>query len=35
MNDTTLQISIASANGGLFLPYTKPDAEKINRASNN
>jgi hypothetical protein len=28
MNDTSLQISIAHANGGVFLTYTKPDAEK-------
>ena len=28
MNDTTLQISIASTHGGVFLTYTKPDAEK-------
>jgi hypothetical protein len=28
MNDTSLQMSIASANRGVFLTYTKPDAEK-------
>jgi hypothetical protein len=27
LNDTSLQISIASSNGGLFLTYTKPDTE--------
>jgi hypothetical protein len=35
LNDTSLQISIASANGGVFLTYTKPNAEKISRATNN
>jgi hypothetical protein len=28
MNDTSLQISIARSNRGVFLTYTKPDAEK-------
>jgi hypothetical protein len=28
MNDTSLQMSIASASEGVFLTYTKPDAEK-------
>lgn len=27
LNDTSLQMSIASANGELFLTYTKPDTE--------
>jgi hypothetical protein len=30
LNDTSLQISIASANDGMFLTYTKPDAAKTN-----
>jgi hypothetical protein len=28
LNDLSLQLSIASANGGVFLTYTKPDVEK-------
>ena len=28
LNDTSIQLSIASANGGLFLTYTNPDTEK-------
>lgn len=28
LNDTSIQMSIASANGGIFLTYTKPGAEK-------
>ena len=28
MNDTSLQLSIASINGGVFLTYTKSNAEK-------
>jgi hypothetical protein len=34
LNDTTLQISIASANGGVFLTYTKPDVEKTTSTKN-
>jgi hypothetical protein len=28
LNDTSIQMSIASANGRVFLAYTKPDAQK-------
>jgi hypothetical protein len=28
LNDTSVQISIALANGGVFLTYTKPEVEK-------
>lgn len=35
LNDTSIQMSIASAKGGIFLTYTKPDAEKTSRATNN
>lgn len=35
LNDTPIQISIASANDGIFLTYTKPDAQKTSRATNN
>jgi translation initiation factor 2 alpha subunit (eIF-2alpha) len=34
LNDTTIQISIVSANGGVFLTYTKPDTQKNRRTSN-
>jgi hypothetical protein len=36
LNDTSIQISIVSANGRVFLTYTKPDAEKTtSRATTN
>lgn len=35
LNDTSIQMSIASAKGGIFLTYTKPDAEKTSRVTTN
>jgi len=34
LNDTTIQISIVSADGGVFLTYTKPDSQKNGRTNN-
>jgi hypothetical protein len=34
LNDTSIQLSIASTDGGLFLTYTKPDTKK-NTATKN
>jgi hypothetical protein len=35
LNDPSLQISIASANGSVFLTYTNPNTENANRAATN
>lgn len=34
LNDTSIQISIARANEGVFLTYTKPDIEKTTATKN-
>jgi hypothetical protein len=34
LNDTSIQISIARANEGVFLTYTKPDVEKTTTTKN-
>ena len=34
LNDTSIQISIARANGVVFLTYTKPDVEKTTATKN-
>ena len=34
LNDTSIQISVALANGGVFLTYTKPEIEKLQQQKN-